>query len=405
MRTLYIECSSGASGDMLSAALVALIEDKEKFINKMNALGLNGVKFSVSAAEKCGIKCLSARVEINGEEETERHEETRHEHHEHHGHHEHRRLEDIEHVVDGLNMSVRVKETVKNVYRLLAEAEGKAHGKEPGEIHFHEVGTLDAIADISAVSLLMDELSPDEVIVSPVNVGGGSVRCAHGVLPVPAPATAELLKGVPVYSGSSEGEMCTPTGAALLKFFATSFGSMPAMSVFSTGYGAGKKDFEKANVVRTFLGERDAQSEDTVEVSFNVDDMAGEDVAFAVEKLFEAGAKDVTTEAVGMKKSRPGIKVSVICGKVEKEAVLKTIFKYTTTIGIRETILHRYVMDRSVATIHTPYGNVRKKISCGFGERKEKYEYEDIARIARERDISLKEAREIVSEIENGKKE
>ena len=279
------------------------------------------------------------------------------------------------------------------VYRLIAEAESHAHGVPVTEIHFHEVGTLDAVADITAVCLLMDRLSPDEVVASPVHVGSGQVKCAHGILPVPAPATAYILRDVPIYGGSIRGELCTPTGAALLRHFVTRFGDMPPMRTQAIGYGMGKKDFAAANCVRAMLGEDAGQGGDRVwTLACNVDDMTAEAVGFAMERLFDCGALDVYTVPIGMKKSRPGTMLCVLCRPEAKDAMLDCLFRYTTTIGVRELALQRHVLDRRVTTLDTPYGPVRRKEVRGRGAERYKYEYEDLARIAREKGVSLAEA-------------
>lgn len=288
------------------------------------------------------------------------------------------------------------------VYGLIAEAESHAHGVPVTEIHFHEVGTMDAIADITAVCLLMDRLSPDQVVVSPVHVGSGQVWCAHGILPVPAPATAYILRDVPVYGGSIQGELCTPTGAALLKHFADRFGNMPVMRTEAIGYGMGKKDFDAANCVRAMFGESEtgesdfcscAESSDMVtELSCNVDDMTAEAIGFVMERLFDGGALEVYTVPIGMKKSRPGTLICAMCREADKERIISLMFRYTTTIGIRETIYRRHVLDRKLVSVETPFGIVRRKDSEGYGVKRSKYEYDDLARIARAKEISLEEA-------------
>jgi hypothetical protein len=284
------------------------------------------------------------------------------------------------------------------VYGLIAEAESHVHNRPVTEIHFHEVGALDAIADITAVCLLMEELAPQSVVVSPVHVGSGQVRCAHGILPVPAPATAYLLEGVPIYGGSVRGELCTPTGAALLKTFATRFGDMPPMRTQAVGYGMGKKDFEAANCVRAFLGETEDRTDVVLELSCNVDDMTAEELGFAMERLFAGGAYEVYTVPLGMKKSRPGTLLRVMCGEEDRERMLALIYRHTTTIGVRETVTRRYILDREAQTLTTPYGEVRRKVSSGYGVTRSKLEYEDLARIARERELSLEEVRKLVEE-------
>lgn len=423
----------GAAGDMLTAALLELMPDPAAAVAELNALGIPGVRFAASQAVKCGITGTHVTVTVNGEEEEDLHThshgdhvhhehghgEHAHTHHEHHhdehahshdehahhhdghahGHHAHSSLHDIAHLVRGhLPLSERVKDDVMAVYQLIAEAESHAHGVPVTDIHFHEVGTLDAVADIAAVCLLMERLAPDEVVVSPVHVGSGQVRCAHGILPVPAPATAYILKDVPIYGGAVRGELCTPTGAALLKHFATRFGDLPVMRVQAIGYGMGKRDFGAANCVRAMLGERECAVDEICELRCNVDDMTGEAAGHAVEQLFAAGALDVSTAPIGMKKNRPGLLLSVMCREADREAVLRAMFQHTTTLGVRESKCRRYVLDRRSETIETPYGAVRRKISSGYGVRREKYEYEDLARIAQARGVSLSEAQALAAQ-------
>ena len=410
MRTLYLDCSMGAAGDMLTAALLELIPGKEEFINRINTLGIPGVTVVAEKASKCGINGTHISVKVNGTEEDEdmhshdhhdhehdHHHDHDHEHEHEHFHHHHSGMDDITHIVSDLSIPEKVKNDVLAVYSLIAEAESHAHGVSVKEIHFHEVGTMDAIADVTAVCLLMDILNPDEVVVSPVHVGSGSVKCAHGILPVPAPATAYILKGVPIYGGEIKSELCTPTGAALLKHFATKFDEMPTMKTEAIGYGMGKKDFERANCVRAFLGEKDDERDMVLELCCNLDDMTPEAIGFAEEELLKKGALDVFTTPVQMKKSRPGVLLTVLCKEEKKDEIVGLIFKHTSTIGIRETKCRRYVLDRSIETISTKYGEVKKKISSGYGVRREKYEYDDISRIARDNDLTIDQ---VIKEIE-----
>ena len=410
MKILYIDCGMGAAGDMLTAALLELLPDPEKFMQKLNGLGLPGVQFQKEPSVKCGITGTHIAVTVHGEEEESHdhcpgHESSQHTHehgHDHHGaehgHHSHAHghhhsgLHDIEHIVRGhLSVSDKVKDDVMAVYQLIAEAESQAHGVPVTEIHFHEVGTMDAIADITAVCLLMEEIAPDQVVVSPIHMGSGQVQCAHGILPVPAPATAYILRGVPAYGGSIRGELCTPTGAALLRHFATRFGDMPVMATQRIGYGMGKKDFAAANCVRVLLGEA-ANNGDTVsELTCNLDDMTAEAIGFAMDALFAAGALEVYTVPVGMKKSRPGVLLCTMCREEDKDKMVRLIFQHTTTIGIRERVSNRYTLQRSVETVDTPFGGIRKKVSAGYGVRREKYEYDDIAEIARQNGMSITE--------------
>lgn len=406
----------GAAGDMLTAALLELLPAPYEFVKELNALGIPGVHFQKETSVKCGITGTHMTVTVNGEEEGS-HNLDHHDHdhsHAHHGdvhdhnldhhdhsraHHHHSSLHDIEHIIRGhLSLPEKVQNDVMAVYRLIAEAESHVHGVPVTEIHFHEVGTMDAIADITAVCMLIDRLSPDEIVVSPVHAGSGQVKCAHGILPVPAPATAHILKDVPIYGGSIRGELCTPTGAALLKHFAARFDSMPVMKTQAIGYGMGKKNFEEVNCVRAMLGEAISTGDEIYELSCNVDDMTGEEVGFAVERLFAAGALDVYTIPIGMKKSRPGVLIHIMCYKADRETMIRTAFKYTTTIGIRESGLSRYVLERHIETCETPYGAVRCKVSSGYGVERRKYEYDDLSRIAREKDISISKAAHLVDE-------
>lgn len=405
MKTLYLDCSMGAAGDMLAAALLELLPNPDAFVAELNALAIPGVKFSRETSVKCGITGTHLQVTVHGEEECahDHHHAHSHDHHHDHAHahhhdhanshHHHASLHDIEHIVRGhLSLPATVADNVMAVYRLIADAESKAHGKPVSEIHFHEVGTMDAIADITAVCLLMHRLAPDEIIVSPVHVGSGQVHCAHGILPVPAPATATILQDVPIYGGSIQGELCTPTGAALLKHFASRFGEMPVMRTSAIGYGMGKKDFPAANCVRALLGERSAASDDVIELCCNIDDMTGEAIGYAFDKLFAAGALDVYTIPIGMKKSRPGHLLHVICREADKDALVRALFAHTTTIGIRENRFRRYTLDRRIETIETADGPVRRKCSTGYGVSREKFEHDDLARIADAQGLSLREA-------------
>ena len=250
MKTLYIECSMGAAGDMLMGALLQLHENPDDFLERLNNIGIPDVKITKSIKQKCAVSGVHIDVEVSGEHE----DENMYENHHHH-HHHHSGINDIKKIIDALNISQKVKDDIKEVYNLIAEAEGHAHGVPVSQIHFHEVGTMDAVADITAVCLLMEELAPEQVVASPVCVGTGKVRCAHGILPVPAPATADILRGVPVYGGTIRAELCTPTGAALLKHFASAFGPLPLMTVERIGYGMGKKEFEAANTLRAMYGD------------------------------------------------------------------------------------------------------------------------------------------------------
>lgn len=427
MKTLYLECNMGAAGDMLAAALLELHPAPEEVIGRLNGMGLEGVEFSLEPAVKCGITGRHFCVRVDGatEESLDHshdghghfHEEGEHSHHgheeacegghSHHGHgeayegghfhHEHHGLHDISRIVSHLGLPASVREDVMEVYRLIAEAESRVHGRPVEQVHFHEVGALDAVADVAAVCLLLHELAPDRILTSPIHVGSGQVRCAHGILPVPAPATEWLLRDIPSYGGSVRGELCTPTGAALLRYFSDEFGARPMMRVKKIGYGMGTKDFEQVNCVRAVWGETDENRESVVELRCNLDDMTPEGIGFAMERLLAAGALDVYTIPIGMKKNRPGILLTCMCHMEQREDMIRLLFWHTTTLGLRETVSNRYTLERSVDTVESAYGPVRVKRVSGWGAEREKAEYEDLARIAREQEISLQQAAEEVA--------
>ena len=395
MRILYLDCSMGAAGDMLMAALYELLDDKQAFLDMMRSLGLPGIEISAEPAVKCGITGTHMKVLVHGSEELDALHDHLHEHaHEHshdHEHHHHTDLHEIEHLLSHLDLPQTVRDDALAVYHRIAEAESKVHGRPVDQIHFHEVGTLDALADVVGVCLLMHLLAPDRVYASSVHVGCGQVKCAHGILPVPAPATALLLAGVPIYGGAIQGELCTPTGAALLTHFVTKFGELPAMRLLKSGYGMGTKDFPAANCVRAMLGEQDAPTEEILELSCNLDDCTGEAIGFAMERLLDAGALDVYWTSVGMKKNRPGILLTCMCRPLDREKMVELLFRHTTTLGVRESAFRRYTLSRESKTIQTPDGDIRVKVSTGYGVTREKPEFDDLAKIARKTGKSLSE--------------
>lgn len=440
MKTLYLECNMGAAGDMLTAALLELHPDPQGFVERMNRLGLPGVVFAAQPAVKCGITGTQVSVTVGGEEEESHdvplhthehspahetaqdeahpghahdhvhghdHEHTHEHEHEHshghehshehgHGHHHHAGMGDIRHILSHLDIPQPVRQDAEAVYQLIAQAESHAHGRPVEEIHFHEVGTLDAVTDVVAVCWLLHDLAPEQIVASPVHVGCGQVRCAHGILPVPAPATAYILQGVPTYGGSVQGELCTPTGAALLKHFVQRFGPSPVMRVEKTGYGMGKKDFEAANCVRAMLGQTQEESAAIAQLACNLDDMTPEALGFAQERLWEAGALDVTTAPIGMKKNRPGVQLTCLCRLEDREKLVSVLFAHTTTLGVRESLCTRYTLARSQRTVETEHGPVRVKEARGWGVTREKPEYEDVAKIAREQGLTLDQVKELL---------
>jgi len=396
----------GAAGDMLMAALLELHDDPQDFLKRLNAIGIPGVEVAVEPAVKHGITGTHVTVTINGHEEHSHDHNHGHGHDHDHGHshdhshdhshshggHAHNSYHDIEHRIGHLKVSDSVKKDALAVYKLIAEAESHAHGVPVNQIHFHEVGEMDAIADIVGVCMLIDELAPDYILASPINVGSGQVRCAHGILPVPAPATVHILQNVPIYSDEIKGELCTPTGAAILKHFAKKFDKMPMISTTKLGYGMGKKDFEKANCVRAYIGNVHTNTNnDVVELICNLDDMTPESVAYAQQLLLDEGALDVFITPIVMKKSRAGLMFTCLCNEEDKSKMTTLIFKHTTTLGVREIAATRYILQREQSEVQTKYGSVRVKTAYGYDVKRSKPEYEDIARIAKENDLSIQE--------------
>ena len=419
MRVLYLDLGMGAAGDMLSAALFELLSRKEQedYLSAMNHLGLDGVSVQAERSEKCGITGTHMTVLVDGSEEADVPD---HAHTHVHAHHHHA-LAEIHKVIGSLNLPDAVKADAQQVYRLLAEAESHAHGVEVEQIHFHEVGEKDAVTDIVSVCLLMRMIHPDKVIASPVATGSGTVRCAHGLLPVPAPATAYILKEmqIPCLSGTESGELLTPTGAALTGFFTNAFGKMPEMTFDGIGYGMGKKDFSRANCVRALLGQttddedgQDGARDEVSELSCNLDDMTPEDLSFAMDRLFEAGALDVFTTPAGMKKSRPGVVLSALCHREQKASVIKAFFAYTTTLGVREKVCQRCIMTSSFETVTlseadfgTPASedsqktaSIPVKRSKGYGAVRLKPEYDQVAAAAETFGVPTSEVRRKVLE-------
>jgi hypothetical protein len=430
-------------------ALLELLPDREVFLQKMNALHLPGVHLDALPSVRCGITGTHVRVSVDGQEEeslddsdhghshegphpahehghadphhvhehdpmhTDPHSfhENVHIHDSHHHihenknkdedhshHHSHASMAQLESLLHSLDLPPRVKEDALQVYALIAEAESRVHGVPVSRIHFHEVGTMDAVADVVGVCLLMHLLSPDCILASPVHVGSGHVHCMHGILPVPAPATALLLSGIPIYGGAVDGELCTPTGAALLRHFVRRFGDRPVMTCSAIGYGMGSKEFPRANCLRAFWGEGAQELEQIVHLECNLDDCTGEEIGFAMDQLFRAGARDVYTQPIGMKKSRPGVLLSVICMPEDADRLAGILLRHTTTLGVRRQIMSRYVLERTVRTVDTSYGPVRVKTASGMGINRSKAEYDDLAELALRHGVSLEDIRkELIS--------
>jgi uncharacterized protein (TIGR00299 family) protein len=425
----------GAAGDMLTAALYELLpeEDRAKYIASINSLGIPRVKISAEESMRCGVKGTHISVLTDGMEEksedvlpgarsSHTHEPDTHTHADDSKHH-HTSMNEIAKIIESLAVSDKVKADALAIYGILAEAEQKVHGMDGESIHFDEVGMPDAITDITGVCILMEEIAPDKVIVSPINTGSGQVKTAHGILPVPAPATALILQDIPTYSTDIKGELCTPTGAALLKYFANGFGPKPAMTVDAIGYGMGMKNFPAANCVRAFIGNTEIQKQSDIdhhtepndrhpelvsgslttghanvitEIACNIDDMTGEELGFALNTLMDSGALDAYIIPIQGKKSRPAYILTCLCRPEDELKFSGLILKHTSTFGVRYRAWNRHILERESYTIETEYGEFRIKRGHGFGVEKSKPEADDLEGLARAQDISVIEAKKFL---------
>ena len=414
MKRLFLDCQMGIAGDMLTATLLGLVDNPEMWIAKLNQMGIPDVTYTLIPKEDKGLQGYRVAVTINGIEESEHHKGSHHDrhhndHHHHDAHHVHnkhseahgpgehsehhmhgRGLQGVTDIINSLSISDMCKQNAINVYQLVAQAEAKVHKSTVTQIHFHELGMLDAIADIVAVCVLLEELNFYEIIISPIHVGTGTVHCAHGELPVPAPATMELLAGIPMYADYQiKGELCTPTGAALAKYFGTSFDNMPVMTPKTVSYGFGTKQFERPNCIRAFVEINNDLEDTIIEMACNLDDMTPEEIGYAVEQLLLSPALDVFTTPIMMKKQRPGTMLTVLCKVDDIDSVRDLIFKHTTSIGIRYHRCNRYILNRSAGDIDWEGNSIAFKRSSGFGVKRHKYEYDSLAAIAKQNDMSL----------------
>jgi len=370
---LYFDCFSGISGDMAVGALLDVGVPKDYFLENLKKLNIDDeYEIEIKKSNKNGIEGTDFYVYIRDNIKHERH------------------YVDIVKLIDESSLNDNIKRISKKIFKILAEAEAKVHGKSIEEVHFHEVGAVDSIIDIVGVAICIDYLKPDRIISSYVNTGSGFVKCQHGVLPVPAPATLNILKDVYIYSDERKFELTTPTGAAILKGLCSEFVEGFNMKIKAVGYGCGKINSEKPNVLRVVLGEEN--EDDIVLLETTIDDMNPQIYGYVMDKLFELGALDVYFTPVYMKKNRPGIVMSVITKVEDEENIVETIFKETTTIGIRRFDIKRYELQRQIERVSTSFGTVRFKISKYKGEVVNiSPEFEDLKKIAKENDLPLKE--------------
>jgi uncharacterized protein (TIGR00299 family) protein len=406
MRIAYLDCFSGISGDMFLGALVDAGVPFELFQATVVALNV-GATLERSRVDRSGISATKIDVLVDGKKDMPR-EEFWAEKDAHDNEHHHpdapkahgRHLSSILKIIDAASIRDSAKRTAKEIFKALGEAEAKVHNTSIEKIHFHEVGAADAIVDIVCAAVGAETLKVDAIYASPLNVGGGTVKCDHGVMPVPAPATLELLKGIPTYSGEIQKELVTPTGAAIVKTLTTTFGVMPPMASESIGYGAGARNFSgHANVLRLVIGEAaviadslELGEEEIVVLEANLDDLSPQIVGYTVEKLLSAGALDVFTTSVQMKKGRPGSLLTVLAKPQDEASLQGILLEETSTLGVRSRREVRHVLQRRHETVQTPWGEVRIKIgSAGDVDRNAAPEYEDCRSIAAAHSLPLKQ--------------
>lgn len=367
MRTLYFDCFSGISGDMTVGALLDIGADEKILLEGLSQLKVDGYQIKIEKKLKNGISGTDFSVLLE-------------EHHDHEEHeHVHRNIVDIEKIINGSGLNERVQKLSIDMFRLVAEAEGKIHGKPAEEVHFHEVGAIDSIVDIIGTAICIDNLDADRIVFSSLPLSKGFVKCQHGMFPLPAPATQEILKNVPVYYTDINFELVTPTGAAIAKCLANEFGMVGELEAERIGYGLGKKTYEVPNVLRVVLfSSKKKISDRVIEIETNIDDMTAEQLGSAVDKLFSKGALDVFFTPVFMKKNRPGTKLTVLCHPEKKEGIVEAVLKHTSTFGVRLSYMERSILDRETVSIDTEFGSIRCKVGRLDGKiLKYSPEYED----------------------------
>ncbi len=406
MKTLYFECTSGISGDMTAAALLDLGADEAVLRAALESLHLDGWHLHVSRTSKCGIAACDFDVHLeedvhehpHSHDHSHEHEHAHehiheHEHHsEHHHPHVHRNLSDCLAILEGGQLAPRAMEYARKIFTVLAQAESKAHGVPVEEVHFHEVGAVDSIIDIAAAAVCLDNLNADRLIFGNLREGQGTVWCQHGRMPVPVPATLNLLTGAgaPFTVCDVEGEMITPTGAAILAALGDSFTPPSPMRVRRIGIGAGKKDFPHANILRVYELEDVPETDKVFLMEANIDDSTGEELGCAMEKFFQAGVLDCWFQAVQMKKNRPGVMLSVLCRETDRDTMTRLAFTHTSTIGVRWLPVEREICHRENIQVETPWGPVQAKRTEWQGVSRISAEYESAKALAEAAGVSLR---------------
>ena len=413
-RTLYLECNSGISGDMTVAALLDLGADEEVLKKAMRSLPVDGFKIEISRVKKSGLDMCDFHVVLDEEHENHDHDmeylhghEHQHEHspghehhHEHHHHvHEHRGLHEILHIIEHAALTDGAKKIAVCIFEILAAAEVKAHGVPADQVHFHEVGAVDSIVDIVAAAVCLDNLNITEVIVPKLCEGQGTIRCQHGILPVPVPAVMNIVQAyqLPLQITDVQGELVTPTGAAIVAAIRTS-GELPKVfTVERLGMGAGKRKYERPSMVRAMLIQSsDAQKDYIWKLETNIDDCNGESLGYTMDRLMEAGARDVHYTPVYMKKNRPAYQLNVLCTEEDIARMEQIIFEETTTIGIRKTPMERTILKRELRTIQTPLGETRVKVCKLNGTERYFPEYNDIISLCKTHGKNYQEVYQLI---------
>ena len=402
MKIAYFDCFAGVSGDMTLGALLDAGLDLDQLKIELKKLPLDGYHISAEKVMKKGIS--GTKFDVHLEDHDHTHEQDHHHHHAHGHHHQpHRGLKEIREIIESSTLDAKIKETALAVFTRLGEAEAKIHNKTVDEIHFHEVGAVDSIVDIVGAAIGLHLLGIDQVITSKIHIGTGTVECAHGTLPVPAPATLALLKDAPVHPTGIEAELVTPTGAAIMTTLVDRFGSAPPMTIQSIGYGAGYHDLPIANVLRVTIGEtKDHPESDHVKlIETNIDDMNPQFYDHIMARLFEAGAKDVFLTPIIMKKSRPGVILSVIAHQDDIDPLTDLIFKETTTLGVRISHLKkRMILSREIKTVQTSWGEARVKVrTLSESEKTFEPEYDDCKKLAQSGNVPIQEVWEEIKRL------
>ena len=424
MNSLYLECNAGISGDMTVAALLDLGADEKVLRDVLDSVPADGFSIAISRVKKAGVDCCDFNVVLDKEHENhdhdmaylhgdETHSDHDHTEHTHHHHHEHRGLPEIREIMNHTQMTENARSLALNIFEILAKAEAKAHATDIDHVHFHEVGAIDSIVDIIAVAVCIDNLRIDKVYVPKLCEGMGTVRCQHGILSIPVPATANIMEAyqLPIEIMHVQGEFVTPTGAAIVAALKTDPRLPGRFCIKKIGLGAGKRPYQRPSILRAMLieacdvtddtennTENDTERDAICKLETNIDDCSGEILGYTMERLFAAGARDVHYMPVFMKKNRPGWQLNVICDETKIAELEQIIFEETTTIGIRRIPVERSVLDRQIQKVMTPLGEAEVKV-CQIGQKKKIYpEYESVVKLCKEHHMTYQEVFDFITE-------